>query len=146
MVHITTESLLPAPPARVWEALTDFASYPRWNPFLVQVRVEGPLQPGARVAGRASLGASGGGRTLGITARVVECEVARRLSWRGGVPGLLVGWHAFALEPAAGGATRLLHSERFTGLLPLLAGARLRRLTAQYEAMNAALAAVLQGR
>lgn len=33
-----------APPAVVWEVLTDFAKYPEWNPFVVECK--STLQPG----------------------------------------------------------------------------------------------------
>ena len=34
--RIHSEMEIQASPDRVWEALTDFAAYPHWNPFIVQ--------------------------------------------------------------------------------------------------------------
>jgi len=36
MSTIETTELIAAPPERVWTILTDFASYPDWNPFIVE--------------------------------------------------------------------------------------------------------------
>ncbi len=34
MKQLHTEIIVEAPAERVWELLTDFASYPQWNPFI----------------------------------------------------------------------------------------------------------------
>jgi uncharacterized protein YndB with AHSA1/START domain len=34
MKQLHTEIEISAPAERVWELLTDFASYPQWNPFI----------------------------------------------------------------------------------------------------------------
>ena len=35
--RIDTETLIQAPPQRVWSVLTDFAAYSQWNPFIVSI-------------------------------------------------------------------------------------------------------------
>lgn len=42
-----------APPAVVWEVLTDFAKYPEWNPFVVECR--STLKPGEAMDMRVKL-------------------------------------------------------------------------------------------
>jgi uncharacterized protein YndB with AHSA1/START domain len=42
-----------APPAVVWEVLTDFPKYPEWNPFVVECR--STLQPGEAMDMRVKL-------------------------------------------------------------------------------------------
>ena len=138
MVLIHTERHLAAPPERVWAVLTDFAAYPAWNPFLRSLELKGPLQLGTKIAGRASV-SSRSDRTLGIFGRIVLCEPARGLGWAGGVPGLFFGRHTFELTPKDGG-THLVHAERFTGLLTLVAGGAVKKLQAKYEELNEALA------
>ncbi|GAA1096931.1 SRPBCC domain-containing protein [Tsukamurella spumae] len=42
-----------APPALVWQALTDFDSYPSWNPFAVEATCD--LRPGGAIVMRVAL-------------------------------------------------------------------------------------------
>ena len=44
---LVTSIEVSAPPDRVWAVLTDFPSYPTWNPFIK--RFEGELKVGGRV-------------------------------------------------------------------------------------------------
>ena len=64
------------------------------------------------------------------------------LRWRGRflLPGIFDGEHYFRLEAAAPGVARLVHGERFSGLLvPLFKSSLDRETRAGFEAMNAAL-------
>jgi hypothetical protein len=45
---VSSEISLPASPQESWRVLTDFASYPDWNPYLR--RVDGKLAPGKTVS------------------------------------------------------------------------------------------------
>ena len=64
----------------VWAALTDFAAFPEWNPFIR--RIEGMLAVGSRL--EVSLGASG---TKPMTFRptVLRVDPNRELRWLGRV-------------------------------------------------------------
>lgn len=73
---------------------------------------------------------------------VTEVVSARTLAWLGrvGVRGVLDGAHRFELMPIDTG-TRLIHSERFAGVLVPLMRRSLEGPTRNgFEAMNAALA------
>jgi len=135
--EIRTEILIGAPPEEVWRVLEATGEYPYWNPLLTSV--EGRVGPGETLAITAR---QPEGWTLHFRARVTVYERERELRWRGGlaVPGLLEGEHWLRLEAAPGGATRLSHGERYTGLL---VGAWLdgffARNEAGFHAMNAAL-------
>jgi len=75
-----------------------------------------------------------------LEARGEAREGARRLVWKGGVPGLLHGEHYFELTPEGSG-TRFVQGEHFTGVLSLLLPAGLRKkLERGYAGMNEALA------
>jgi uncharacterized protein YndB with AHSA1/START domain len=39
-MKVATETLIMAPPDKVWKVLSDFSSYPEWNRFLKSVRGE----------------------------------------------------------------------------------------------------------
>jgi hypothetical protein len=133
-----TEIEVAAPPEEVWETLTAFEAYPSWNPFLVSV-VGAPMV-GARLKVRLE---PPGGRGITLRPTVTECEPGRVLAWLGrlGLPGVFDGAHRFALEALAGGRTRFVQSERFSGVLVPLFRRSLRAHTLPgFEAMNHALA------
>lgn len=136
-VDIDTRTAIAAPPAAVWAALTDTASYEDWNPFMQSL--DGDVTD---VGSRLSVTLSPPGRSpMRIRPRVVEHVEGRRFAWLGrlGVPGLLDGRHEFQVD--AHGAGSVVHQrEHFTGLLvPVL-----RRLLTDdtppgFAAMNEAL-------
>lgn len=137
--RLATEIVIDAPPAVVWQVLTDFADYPAWNPFIRAI--SGELQRGARLDVCIQPMNS---KMMRFRPQVLVCDAPHHLRWRGTliVPGLFDGEHDFRLERLEDGNTRFLHSETFSGLLvrPLV-----RKLEAQtlpgFAAMNAALKA-----
>ena len=137
MREIHTEIEVGAPPGRVWRALTDFASYPEWNPFVTSVR-GGELKEGARLEIVVRVP---DGPTMTFKPRVLKVEPERELRWLGtlAVPGLFNGEHIFRLEPAGAGRSRFLHGEHFTGLLIPFMGGVLRKTERGYRLMNEAL-------
>jgi len=138
MVNIQTEIEIDAAPSRVWGILTDFPTYPSWNPFITSI--EGRLVEGERIT--VQIAPPGQGQmTFKPVLLVVKAE--RELRWRGtlGAGYLFSGEHAFAIESLPGGRARFTQSETFTGLLAplLMSGARLQATTEGFEAMNEAL-------
>jgi hypothetical protein len=134
--RLRTDVDIEATPERVWEVLTDLASYPAWNPFIV--RAEGVVETGRRLTLTMQ---PVGGRATTVRPRLVDVDAPRRLRWRGtvGVPGLMDAEHTFTLEPRASG-TRLVHQEDFRGVLvPLLAAVLDRKTLPAFVAMNEAL-------
>jgi len=143
MKELRTEIEIAAPADRVWVALTDFPSFPRWNPFIR--RVDGDLRVGARLTVRIQLPSA---RSMTFRPRVLKVEPGRELRWRGQlmVPGLFDGEHIFAIEPLGAGRARFVHREIFTGLLvPLLARSLDSTTRRGFEAMNLALKARAEG-
>jgi hypothetical protein len=134
MIRLETTHRIHAPIRRVWNVLTDFASYEAWNPFVVRAR--GTARVGARIPMRFR---TPSGKGFGATVTIVAVESERRLAWRGGVPVLFRGVHSFDLIDD-GAHTRIVHAEEFEGLLPRLAGTtRVLSLAPAYEALNQAL-------
>jgi hypothetical protein len=109
-----------AAPARVWEVLTDFASYPDWNPFIV--RATGTPEPGSQITLRIH---SSAGWKATNKARITAAVPDQVLRWSARlipIPGLAAGRHEFRLTARADG-TRLVHSEQFFGaLVPPMSG------------------------
>ncbi len=93
---LLTEISITAPPGRVWHLLTDFASYPMWNPFIR--RASGELKEGAQL--EVYLKPSGA-KGMTFRPRVLKAEPNRELRRLGHflIPGLFDGEHIFTIEP-----------------------------------------------
>lgn len=118
MKELRTDIEIQATPERVWDCLTDFASFPIWNPFIR--RAGGEIKAGARL--EVHIQPSGAN---GMTFRptVLIAEPNRELRWLGRfvLPGLFDGEHIFLIEPLGESRVRFTQREIFTGLfLPLL--------------------------
>src|SRR5215218_590968 len=81
---------------RVWQVLTDFDSYPDWNPFIR--RIVGTPAPGARLEVRIE---PPGRRGMTFRPVVLAAEPERELRWLGrlGMRGLFDGEHVLLIEP-----------------------------------------------
>jgi hypothetical protein len=144
MFEIVTEIEIQATPEEVWRVLTDLPAHAEWNPFIQSI--SGPLREGAtlRVTVRPP-----GGKAMTFRPTVRAVEPGRELRWLGRllVPGLFDGEHYFRLSPIGSTGTRVVHGERFSGVLVYLLRASLDSGTrAGFEAMNRALKARAESR
>ena len=143
MRTLHSEIEIDAPPARVWEVLTDFDAYPDWNSFVTSI--EGEAREGAKLTVRM---APPGGRAMTIAPTVIAVQPERELRWLGRLmlPRIFDGEHIFELHPRDGGGTRLVHREEFRGVLvaPLLGWVGAKTLRG-FEEMNVALKARAEG-
>ncbi|MFC7202688.1 SRPBCC domain-containing protein [Haloferax namakaokahaiae] len=136
MPEIRTERMINAPPAVVWAVLTDFSSYPAWNPHLVKVTSEDDLRVGSKL--KLDIRREGV-KDRSMTVTVTELIPGRKLEWVGTLvsPLVFTGRHTFELEPFAGDRTRFLNYETSRGVLDsLVTTADPER---DYESMNEAL-------
>ncbi len=137
-MEIRTTIDIAASPARVWELITDFAGWDRWNPLLRRVR--GRPEVGSTVRFSATVGRA----HVPLTAQVMIVEPERELMWVGpAAPRILrkvvSGSHWFRLAPIAGG-TRFDHGEAFRGLAVPPRWDRFESFARPgYDAMNRAL-------
>ncbi|PKB72617.1 MAG: hypothetical protein BZY75_06175 [SAR202 cluster bacterium Io17-Chloro-G7] len=118
MKEIRTEITINATTERVWTVLTDFRSFPQWNPFITYA--EGELTPGQTLTVRLQT-PSGKGWTF--KAKVLVAEPNRELRWMGrlGLPGILDGGCYYIIEVTDDGGIRFIQGERFRGILvPIL--------------------------
>ena len=124
-MFVETTSTTAAPPDRVWTALADVRSLPRWTPSIRSVEpLAGPeLEVGARFRVKQP------GLPL-LVWTVTEVEPGRSFTWATSSPGVrTVGAHRLA--PGADGGTDVVLSINQTGpaaaLVALLTGRRTRR-------------------
>lgn len=136
LTEVRSQAELPAPVERVWEVMTDFASFPSWNPFLLSA--SGSLVPGGRLDITLRLS----GRRLRFRPHVTVVDPPHELRWLAAQPwpGVFDVDRRFRLEPVGGGRTRLTQSEHATGVLaPVLMALMRRSILAGYRAYEAAL-------
>jgi hypothetical protein len=98
--------------------LTDFATYPEWNPFVR--RVQGEVRVGARLH---IFIQPSGGKGMSFRPTILVADPNREFRWLGHLwlPGLFDGEHSFLIESLGAGRVRFVQRERFGGLLvPLL--------------------------
>jgi hypothetical protein len=96
MKELHTEIEINASAERVWRVLTDFAAYPKWNPFVR--RGDGEVRVGARLHLHIQ---PTGGKGMSFRPTVLVAEPNRELQWLGHLwlPGLFDGEHSFVIEP-----------------------------------------------
>jgi hypothetical protein len=137
MEQLHTEINVEAPAERVWGLLTDFASYPTWNPFIRNI--SGLPTPGERLEVRLE---PPGGRGMTFRPKVLNVEPNRELRWLGNllVPGLFDGEHSFTIQPLEENRVRFVQREEFRGLLvPLFSRSLDTNTRSGFEQMNRAL-------
>lgn len=136
-VQIDTDIHIGAPPSRVWEVLSDLASYEEWNPMIRSAA--GTLAAGEKLDLHFE---PAGQKGHDFRPKLLVAEPGRELRWLGipRFPGLFDSQHYFILEEQPGGKTHLRHGMSFYGLLIPLAGKRLDATTrGPFDRMNAAL-------
>lgn len=121
MFEASEQAIIAAPPSRVWSALTDFAQYEQWHPFM---KLEGRASAGTEV--QYTLYRKLGGRILTTTAQISACDEPHLLSFEMGVPRLLWVEEWYWIAPVEAG-TCLKHGMRFSGILTFVARFKLKR-------------------
>jgi len=131
-LELRTEIDVDAPPQAVWDTLTDFARYHRWNPMVVAA--EGRAAEGETVSLRFR---SSVGLHLSFQVRITRVDPGRELRWLGRRLGVS-GEHYFRLEPTERG-THIVHGEVFRGSLVRPFAFGFERQRPVFEAFNSAL-------
>lgn len=143
MDDVRVEIEIDASPERVWQVLTDFTSYPGWNPLITSAG--GTAKTDSVLNLRLKTSQS---RAVGLKARVLSCERNRQIRWTGkawGLPLLLENRHSCTLEPLPGGRTRLVQQGSTNGILRSLVGSTADTTRQGLEAMNRALKTRAEG-
>ncbi|MDP1922846.1 MAG: SRPBCC domain-containing protein [Myxococcales bacterium] len=138
--EIRKEVLIDTPPERVWAVIVDFPSYAQWNTQLAWLG--GTAGPGEVLKLKLS---AEGADPYEFAPTVSHWEPNVRFAWlaRTGLPRVFDGEHFFELEPVAGGKTKLINRETYSGVLsmvmerqPMMAGAApgFEKMNAEYKA------------
>ena len=137
--EVRTEIDIRASDDRVWQILTDFPNFVKWNPFIT--KISGDLKKHARLKVRIQ---PQGERGMTFRPIILDVEPKRELHWIGrlAVPGLFSGEHIFTIEPLGTDHVRFIHREIFTGLFVLIYARNFDTNIRQgFEDMNQALKA-----
>ena len=121
----------------VWQLLTDFASYPQWNPFIRHISGEPTI--GERLEVRLEPPES---RGITLRPKVLDAEPNHQLRWLGHlfVPGLFDGEHSLVIQQLGEDRVRFVQGESFRGLLvPMFARSLDNGTLRGFEEMNRAL-------
>jgi hypothetical protein len=137
MKELRSEIEIQASAERVWQILTDFASFPQWNPFMR--RASGEVRMGARLEVYIQ---PSGARGMTFKPVVLKAEPGRELHWLGRlfVPKLFDGEHILTIEPLDAHRVRFIQREIFTGILiPFFAHSLDTDTQRGFEEMNQAI-------
>ncbi len=134
MNKICTDIVIDVPVKRVWDILTDFDRYVKWNSFITSIH--GDLNPGSRLAVHMQ---PPGTKGMDFNPVITKVEPVNEFRWVGNlwVKGIFDGEHAFRLEELENSRTRLIHCERFRGILaPLILSLIGKKIKEGFENMN----------
>ncbi|GHV14885.1 hypothetical protein FACS1894219_11410 [Clostridia bacterium] len=111
--QIETEIKIAAAPSAVWRVLTDFASYPDWNPFIQWVK--GEVKERSRINIRVVPAGSKGMTFNPIVFSVIE---NKEIKWLGSTlfKGLFDGEHQLVIQENEDGTATFLQREYFSGI------------------------------
>ncbi len=135
MKNIKTEILINTNATKVWDVLMDFENHPKWNPFIKSIHGEQKLGKNLTVHIQPP-------NAKGMTFKPVILTLKPNIEfrWKGklGIKGIFDGEHYFILEPV-GNNTKLIHGEKFSGILVALTGKMLEKTAEGFRLMNEAL-------
>jgi len=112
MEHIETSIDIHASPEAVWEVLIDVDGYEEWNPFMT-------IEERPIAGERATVHLTPPDKPSVTMSPEILVADGRELRWRGKllIGGVYDGEHSFTLTERPDGTTRLVHAERFSGVL-----------------------------
>ncbi len=112
--EITSEILIQASPEKVWSILTNFASYPEWNPFIKSIT--GEVKVGRKICARIEPPQAKG---MTFKPNILVYDLHKEFRWIGHliIPGLFDGEHIFELIDNKNGSTTFIQREKFKGVL-----------------------------
>ncbi len=129
--EIKTEIIIHSTPKKIWKKLTDFKSYPNWNPFIKEI--SGKLRVSERIKVKIQPENSS---AMTFKPTILDYKKNKRLIWKGKFifKGLFDGEHKFELIDNKNGTTIFRQSEEFSGILVGIFN--LKNIKKSFEQMN----------
>ncbi len=111
-MELKTEIEIQTSTQEVWDVLTDTQKYAEWNPFITSIT--GEMKLGAYITNVMV----NKGKENTFTPIITVLEENTSLEWLGsGLGGTFKGNHYFHLTELPNGHTKIIHGEKFSGLL-----------------------------
>ncbi len=112
-MEIKTEVIINAPKERIWDILTDLENYRNWNPFVIESK--GKVKVGEKITNTMK----NGDKNMTFTPQILKVKENEYFEWLGSLwfKGLFDGRHYFKLESLEVNKSKLIHGERFSGIL-----------------------------
>ena len=110
---IKTEIVINASREKVWNILTDFDNYPKWNPFII--KIEGELVKGKKLTNTML----NGGKKFVFKPTILSVIPHQYFDWLGKlfIPGIFDGHHYFEIDELSSNQIKLTQGEHFWGIL-----------------------------
>lgn len=111
--EIRTEIIIDATAEKIYDILTNLATYSSWNPFIIQSEGE------AKVGNTIKNSMKNGDKTIVFKPKVIKAEKAVAFEWLGSlfIKGLFDGHHYFHIQKINENQINLIHGEKFSGIL-----------------------------
>jgi hypothetical protein len=133
-ISIRTSVEIDAPSEAVYAVLSDFESYPAWNPY--HRKVKGVFQDGADLVVHVT---RPDGKQVEVPPHMIRIVANKEITWGGGIRGIFYGEHSFLLEQISQDKTLLKHNEDFSGIAVGFADLPPEVIAKGYQLMNLAL-------
>lgn len=111
--QIRTEVVINAGKEKVWNTLTNFTDYPKWNPFIKSIK--GQLEAGKKLTNLLVIG----NKEYTFKPVIKSVMPYKKFAWLGsmGIKGIFDGYHFFEIEEISASQVKLIHGENFSGIL-----------------------------
>lgn len=138
---VQTEIVIKAPPARVWEKLSNFGEYASWHTYLTGV--DGTVKKGRML--KFYLRNPGTRKNNYFKAKLLTMEPGRELAWGGSFMPFIRARHYFILQPIDAEHTRLVQGEYWKGWFGKSMGKKIYKETFfNFNEMNEKLKDILE--
>jgi len=135
MKEIHTEIEINSSAENVWNILTDFGGYPKWNPLITNA--EGEAKKGAKL----NIEVTMNGKPMKFSPKVLVADKNVELRWIGKVVSkkIFAGEHIFIIAPLEKEKVIFIHGEKFSGILLKTQKKMLDGIEQGFEEMNQAI-------